>query len=79
MTVVHGQMQISAELVPIPDASRMRRDFELRQISAKSGKISAKFGQNLANSDEIWQKIVKIQQFLKLPRIFFYFSLVLAL
>ena len=29
-----GQMEISAELVPIPDASRMRRDFEFQQISA---------------------------------------------
>ena len=48
---MHGQIQISAELVPIPDASgmrrdapRMRRDFEFRQISgrANSGKIPAK-------------------------------------
>ena len=58
-------MQTPAELVPIPDASRMRpdasgcvrmrpdasgmrRDFEFQQISANSGKIPAKFGQNLA-------------------------------
>ena len=40
-----GQMQISAELVPIPDASGcvgMRRDFEFQQISPNSrnsGKI----------------------------------------
>ena len=46
-----GQVQISAELVPIPDASRMRpdasgcvrmrRDFGFQQISANSSKIPA--------------------------------------
>ena len=50
----NGQMQISAELVPIPDASGcvpdasgcvgMRRDFEFQQISANSGKIPANLG-----------------------------------
>ena len=58
------QTQTPAELVPIPDASRilpdasrirpgyfgMRRDFEFRQISANSGKIAA-------NSEQILGKI----------------------
>ena len=46
----------------LPDASgcvRMRRDFEFQQISANSGKIPAKFGQNLAKFDKNWQEIEK--------------------
>ena len=54
----------SAELVPIPDASRMRRDAsgcvgilncgKFRRIN--SGQISAELEQNLANFDAHWQK-----------------------
>ena len=44
-----GQLQTPAELVPIPDASGMRRDFEFRQISANSGGIPANVGKSRRN------------------------------
>ena len=45
----------------------MRRDFELRQISANSGKIPAKFGQNLVKFEKNREWVASQMSFLAKP------------